>query len=163
MPPALWPTMVSHPLRTMRRAVDGRTIALPRTHHYELDVTWTGNTGTGTSGYRDFERTHSLSADGKPVIPGTADPAFRGVRERWNPEELLVASLSQCHMLWFLALCAKEGIVVTAYTDHPSGTMVEESDGNGRFTDVVLRPRVRIADPGEAGRPRALQDRPHHR
>jgi organic hydroperoxide reductase OsmC/OhrA len=136
-------------------------VALPKTHHYELDVTWTGNTGTGTSGYRDFERTHDLSADGKPVIPGTADPAFRGVPERWNPEELLVASLSQCHMLWFLALCAKEGIVVTAYTDHPSGTMVETPDGGGHFSEVVLRPQVTIATPEHGERVLALHDRAH--
>ena len=119
---------------------------MPRNHHYELDLTWTGNTGTGTSGYRDFERSHELTAPGKPTIPGTADPTFRGVPEQWNPEELLVASLSQCHMLWFLSLCAKEGVVVTAYTDHPSGTMMESSGGGGQFSEVVLRPRIQVAD-----------------
>ncbi|MFI9407078.1 OsmC family protein [Nocardia sp. NPDC052316] len=132
-----------------------------KTHDYELDVTWTGNTGTGTSGYRDYERSHTLSADGKPEIPGTADPAFRGVPERWNPEELLVASLSQCHMLWYLALCARAGIVVTDYTDHPSGTMVENPDGGGRFTEVVLRPRARITDLQHRERALALHERAH--
>jgi organic hydroperoxide reductase OsmC/OhrA len=140
---------------------DRGVIVLPRTHHYELALTWTGNTGTGTSGYRDFERSHDLSADGKPVIPGTADPAFRGVPDRWNPEELLVASLSQCHMLWFLVLCAKEGIVVTAYTDHPSGTMVETPDGGGHFSEVVLRPRVTVTAPEHAERTQTLHDRAH--
>ncbi|MBO0870852.1 MAG: OsmC family protein [Micromonosporaceae bacterium] len=135
---------------------------MPRTHHYQVDVTWTGNTGTGTSGLRDYERSHDIGAGGKPVIPGSSDPAFRGKADRWNPEELLVASLSQCHMLWFLAVCAQEGIVVTHYADHPSGTMVEDSDGGGRFTDVVLRPRVRIADPEQAGRLPAVHDRAHH-
>lgn len=70
---------------------------VPKTHQYEVDVTRTGNTGTGASGYREYERAYDVSALGKPVIPGSADPAFRGVPERWNPEELLVASLSQCH------------------------------------------------------------------
>ena len=134
---------------------------MSKTHDYELNVTWTGNTGTGTSGYREFERSHTISADGKPVILGTADPAFRGVPERWNPEELLVASLSQCHMLWFLALCAQEGIVVTDYTDHQSGTMVETPDGGGHFSEVVLRPRARIADPQHIDRALALHDRAH--
>ena len=86
---------------------------MPKTHHYELTVTWTGNTGAGTSGYQAFERSHEVSSDGKPTIPGSADPAFRGARDRWNPEELLVASLSQCHMLWYLVLCAKEGIATS--------------------------------------------------
>ncbi|WP_084525192.1 OsmC family protein [Nocardia vaccinii] len=132
-----------------------------KTHHYEVDVIWTGNTGTGTSGYREYERSHDITAPGKPVIPGTADPAFRGVPERWNPEELLVVSLSQCHMLWFLALCAQERIVVTDYTDHPSGTMVETADGGGHFSEVVLRPRVRIADAEHADRTRTLHERAH--
>lgn len=131
------------------------------THEYELDVTWTGNTGTGTSGYRDYARAHELSAPGKPTIPGTADPAFRGTVDRWNPEEMLVASLSQCHMLWVLALCAQQGIVVTGYTDHPSGTMVETSDGGGHFAEVILRPQVEIADGADAEALPELHDRAH--
>jgi organic hydroperoxide reductase OsmC/OhrA len=134
---------------------------MAKSHRYELDVTWTGNTGAGTSGYRDYERSHDVSAAGKPTIAGTADPAFRGVTERWNPEELLVASLSQCHMLWFLALCAQEGIVVTDYTDHPSGTMVETADGGGYFREVVLRPQVWIADAQRAQQLSALHERAH--
>ncbi|WP_067668457.1 OsmC family protein [Nocardia miyunensis] len=134
---------------------------MPKTHHYEVDVTWTGNTGTGTSGYREYERAHDIAALGKPVIPGTADPAFRGVPERWNPEELLVASLSQCHMLWFLALCAQERIVVTDYTDRPSGTMVETADGGGHFSEVVLRPQVRTAESQHVDRTRILHERAH--
>ena len=80
---------------------------MSRSHRYATTVTWTGNTGPGTSGYRDYQRTHEISADGKPTILGSADPAFRGDPARWNPEELLVASLSQCHMLTFLSLCAR--------------------------------------------------------
>ena len=120
---------------------------MPKTHNYQLTVTWTGNTGTGTSGYGAFERSHDVSIEGKPSIPGSADPAFRGARDRWNPEELLVASLSQCHMLWYLVLCAKEGIVVTDYVDHATGTLVETEDGGGHFDEVSLHPRVTIATP----------------
>jgi organic hydroperoxide reductase OsmC/OhrA len=123
---------------------------MPKSHHYEVQVTWTGNTGSGTTGYRDFARDHEITGagvPGKPPIPGTADPAFRGLAERWNPEELLVASLSQCHMLWYLVLCARAGVIVTEYTDRPSGTMVETPEGSGHFTEVTLRPEVTIATP----------------
>ena len=136
---------------------------MPKTHHYELEVKWTGNTGTGTSGFRDFERSLETSADGKPTILGSADtgPAFRGSPDRWNPEELLVASLSQCHMLSYLYLCSREGIVVTAYVDRPHGTMVQTADGGGRFEEVVLRPEVAIATPNYAARATALHDEAH--
>jgi organic hydroperoxide reductase OsmC/OhrA len=134
---------------------------MPRTQEYALTVTWTGNTGSGTSGYAAFERSAEISGEGKPVIPGSADPAFRGARERWNPEELLVASLSQCHMLWYLVLCAKEGIVVTDYIDHAAGTLVETPDGGGHFETVTLRPLVTIAGAGHLERARSLHSRAH--
>ncbi len=119
---------------------------MARLHTYETVVTWTGNLGTGTSGYRDYGRDHEVAADGPGLIAGSSDPTFRGARDRWNPEQLLVASLSQCHMLWYLHLCADAGVVVTGYVDHPVGTMTEHGDG-GQFTEVVLRPRVTVADP----------------
>lgn len=134
---------------------------MSRTHRYEAEVTWTGNTGKGTAGYRDFERDHEVGGAGKPSIPGTADPAFRGVPERWNPEELLVASLSQCHMLWYLVLCARAGVVVTEYSDRPYGTMTETPDGSGAFSEVVLRPQVTIAPPGSADEALSLHAEAH--
>ena len=114
-------------------------------HSYAVRVTWTGNQGTGTSGYRDYSRDHDVSADGPPTIDGSSDPAFRGDRARWNPELELTASLSQCHMLWYLHLCAEAGVAVLGYTDQASGSMEEAADGGGRFTEVVLRPRVIVA------------------
>jgi organic hydroperoxide reductase OsmC/OhrA len=109
-------------------------------HNYKLTVTWTGNRGSGTSGYRDYDRAHTIAAAGKQDIAGSSDPAFRGDATRWNPEELLVASASACHKLWYLHLCADAGIIVTAYEDHAEGTM------NGdRFERVVLRPQVTIS------------------
>src|SRR5687767_7443158 len=111
-------------------------------HHYPVHMKWTGNTGTGTSQYRGYERAHEYSVPGKPVIPGSSDPAFRGDKTRYNPEELLVMAVSSCHMLWVLHLASVAGIVVTAYEDEASGTMVETADGGGHFTEVVLRPRV---------------------
>lgn len=114
-------------------------------HHYAVRVTWTGNQGTGTSSYRDYSRDHDVSADGPPTITASSDPAFRGDQARWNPEQELTAALSQCHMLWYLHLCAVAGVVVLAYSDQASGTMEEAADGSGRFTEVVLRPRVVVA------------------
>lgn len=117
------------------------------THSYDLSLHWTGNRGSGTSGYRAYSRDHEVQLPGKPTIAGSADPAFRGDPERWNPEELLVASLSQCYMLWYLHLATTAGAVVTAYTDTPTGTMVEDHDGGGQFTKVVLPPSARRARP----------------
>ncbi|SDH34944.1 MULTISPECIES: OsmC family protein [unclassified Duganella] len=109
-------------------------------HHYQLNVTWTGNRGSGTSSYRDYGRDHIISAPGKPAIPGSSDPAFRGDATRWNPEELLLASAAACHKLWYLHLCADANIIVTAYEDEAEGTMLDE-----RFERIILRPHVTIA------------------
>jgi organic hydroperoxide reductase OsmC/OhrA len=128
-------------------------------HHYEMTVRWTGNTGSGTSDYRSYERDHEIAADGKPILPGSSDPAFRGDAARWNPEELLVAALAQCHMLWYLHLSAVGGVVVTDYTDTPVGTMtMDATGGGGQFTDVVLRPAVTVADPSMADKAMALHN-----
>ena len=119
---------------------------MPKMHRYPVVVEWTGNIGTGTSSYRSYERRHEISAGTlKPPIPGSSDPAFRGDPARWNPEELLVASLSACHQLWYLHLCAEAGIVVLAYVDHAEGVMEETADGSGSFTAVTLRPQVTVA------------------
>lgn len=116
---------------------------MSKKHHYNISTQWTGNKGEGTSGYTAYERAHNISALGKEIINASSDPAFRGDAGRYNPEELLVASLSSCHMLWYLHLCADSGVVVTAYEDDAGGTM-EENEGGGRFVEVVLRPRVTV-------------------
>jgi organic hydroperoxide reductase OsmC/OhrA len=120
---------------------------VPRTHGYDVSVAWTGNSGTGTSGYRAYSRNHDVRADGRPVIEGSSDPLFRGDPARWNPELELTAALSQCHMLWYLHLCAAAGVTVVSYTDDAHGSMAEDDDGGGQFTEVVLRPRVAVASP----------------
>jgi organic hydroperoxide reductase OsmC/OhrA len=135
--------------------------AVRRTHRYAVRVIWTGNRGTGTSGYRDYGRDHEVTADGKPLLAGSSDPLFRGDPERWNPEELLVAALSQCHLLAYLHLCAGAGIVVTTYADAAEGRMVEHPDGSGEFTEAVLRPQVGLADPSRAAEAAALHERAH--
>ncbi len=132
-----------------------------RRHSYAVTVTWTGNTGTGTSGYRDYQRSYEIFAAGKSSIAGSSDPAFRGDGARWNPEELLVASLCACHELWFLHLCADAGVVVEAYVDEAVGVMEEAADGGGQFVEVVLRPRVRPAPGSDRDKIQSLHHEAH--
>ena len=121
-------------------------------HHYRVETDWTGNRGSGTRSYRDYERSHAIRVVGKPVLAGSSDPAFRGDASRHNPEELLVAALSACHMLSYLHMATLAGVIVTAYRDVAEGTMEADARG-GRFVEVVLRPAVTIdaaSDPAKA-------------
>ncbi len=129
-----------------------------KTHHYEIALEWTGDTGSGASRYDAYERSHVLSAPGKPDIPGSSDPSFRGDPARWNPEELLLASLSACHQLWYLHLCSVNQVTVVGYRDRPTGEMAEHPDGSGEFVRVVLRPQVSIAPGSDV----ATAQRLHH-
>jgi organic hydroperoxide reductase OsmC/OhrA len=115
-------------------------------HAYAVTVAWTGNTGDGTSSYRGYRRTHTVSAEGPPALLGSADRTFHGDRDRWNPEQLLLAALAQCHMLSYLHVCVQVGVVVTEYVDRATGSMRTEADGSGRFTEAVLHPEVTVAD-----------------
>jgi organic hydroperoxide reductase OsmC/OhrA len=115
-------------------------------HRYELAVQWTGNTGNGTASYRGYSRDHDILIPGLPVLKGSADPTFHGDRERYNPEQLLLAALAQCHMLSFLHVAVKHGVVVTDYRDEAFGLMRLNRDGSGQFERVTLRPQVTVAD-----------------
>lgn len=130
-------------------------------HQYALEVHWTGNTGNGTSDYRGYERSHSIEVDGKPVIEGSSDVAFRGDNTRHSPEELFVSSIAACHMLWYLHLCSDAGVRVIAYTDQATATMAETDDGGGRFVEVVLHPRVLVSESAMLSRARELHHRAH--
>ena len=114
-------------------------------HHYALEIEWTGNRGQGTSDYKAYGREHLVRGEGKQLIEGSSDRSFRGDPERWNPEELLLAALSQCHMLSYLHVAATNGIVVESYVDAATGTMEQTHDGGGHFTSVTLRPRITIS------------------
>jgi organic hydroperoxide reductase OsmC/OhrA len=114
-------------------------------HHYALEIEWTGNRGTGTADYKAYGRDHVVRADGKHDLAGSSDRSFRGDPDRWNPEELLLAALSQCHMLSYLHEAAINGIVVESYTDAATGTMEQTHNGGGHFTLATLRPRVTIS------------------
>lgn len=125
---------------------------MPVTHRYEVTVRWTGNTGSGTVGYGSYSRDHDVGCAGKSSVPGSSDTGFRGDATRWNPEELLVVALAQCHMLWYLHFAAVRVLIVTGYTDTPSGTMEMDAAGcGGQFTEVVLRPVVTVAEASMVG------------
>jgi organic hydroperoxide reductase OsmC/OhrA len=127
-------------------------------HHYKATTTWVGNRGTGTSDYKAYERNHDIAFEGKQTIKCSSDPSFRGDKSRQNPEELLVASLSGCHMLWFLHLASVNGVVITEYIDEATGSMEENQDGSGQFVEVTLRPSVTVRDQDMVGKANAL----HH-
>lgn len=131
---------------------------MPHTHHYQATTRWTGNRGTGTSAYTAYDRGYEMAIPGKAAILGSSDPAFRGDKTKHNPEEFLVMSLSSCHMLWYLHLCAEHGVIVTDYADEAVGTMGENSDGSGQFTEVILKPRVTVKEAGMIEKANAL----HH-
>jgi organic hydroperoxide reductase OsmC/OhrA len=122
-------------------------------HEYQLETQWQGNQGTGTSGYKTYSRAHIVRAKGKPDIHGSSDKAFHGDVERWNPEELLIAALSQCHMLSFLHVAQAAGVVVESYRDHASGVLETSVDGSGRITEVILRPTIEISEGDQAALP----------
>jgi organic hydroperoxide reductase OsmC/OhrA len=138
-------------------------MANTREHRYAVSLTWSGNLGSGTSGYRDYSRSYEIGADGKPAIQGSADAAFRGDDSRWNPEELLVASLSACHKLSYLYLAAEAGIIVTAYADRAEGVMEVGRDGAGRFKNVVLHPIVTVTVGSDVERARTLHKLAHEK
>ena len=126
---------------------------------YETTIVWTGNSGEGTRTYRSYSRNFTLTAPGRPELLGSSDHAFRGDRDRYNPEDMLVAALSSCHMLSYLHLCAVNEIVVLAYEDTAAGTMRERADGSGVFTHVQLNPKVTISASSDA----ALAESLHHK
>ena len=132
-----------------------------RLHHYKTKTTWTGNVGQGTSAYKAYERSYIISVAGKPDIQGSSDASFRGDKTKHTPEDLFVSTLSTCHMLWYLHLCAVNGVIVTEYYDEATGTMEETPDGSGRFTVVTLNPVVSVAEENMIDKANALHHDAH--
>lgn len=132
-----------------------------RAHRYLLDLTWTGDRGGGTTDPRSYARDYEVQVGDRPALRCSADAAFRGDGSRYNPEELLLAAVSSCHLLSYLYACATNGVVVVGYTDQPVGTMVERPDGSGAFTEVLLRPQVTVADAGTVDVALRLHDEAH--
>lgn len=116
-----------------------------KNHQYSTNLSWTGNKGKGTRSYRSYERSYDIHKENHPqVIQGSSDPNFLGDPDKFNPEELLVSSISSCHMLWYLHLCATNQIIVNSYSDHAKGEMIELTNGSGKFEKVTLFPQVQI-------------------
>jgi organic hydroperoxide reductase OsmC/OhrA len=134
---------------------------MDKLHHYTTAITWTGNNGSGTSGYTEYERSHTVRIAGKPDIAASSDAPFHGDITKHNPEDFLLASLSSCHMLWYLHLCADAGIIVVDYTDEATGTMVQLPKNGGHFTEVTLHPVVTITDASRMEQALALHDAAH--
>ncbi len=131
---------------------------MAKEHQYQANITWTGNKGSGTMDYRSYDRSYVISVEHKSDIQGSSDSAFLGDKTKHNPEDLLVSSLSSCHMLWYLHLCSQNGIVVLDYKDTAIGKMTEEANGSGRFTEVLLQPVVTIADAAHTEKANALHE-----
>ncbi len=130
-------------------------------HQYRVRSVWTGDRGTGTSGYRDYDRAVTLSIEGKPDVLASSDKPFRGDPSRWNPEDLLLAALSECHLLSYLHACVQAGVVVVAYEDDAEGLMREDGRGGGAFVEVTLRPRVTVAEESMVDAARAAHTQAH--
>lgn len=117
-----------------------------RQHHYKINLEWTGNDGIGTATYAAYSRSYTIHADHKPVIEASSDSAFRGDNTKYNPEDMFVASIASCHMLWYLHLCADEGIVVESYTGRAEGIMQETNVNGGHFEQVILYPVITVSE-----------------
>lgn len=126
---------------------------MEKVHHYSAHIQWTGNKGTGTSGYGAYDRSHTISIEGKPAILASSDTPFRGDGTKHNPEDFLLSALSSCHMLWYLHLCSDAGIIVVNYVDNATGILSETA---GRFAEVTLNPVVTITDASQIEKANAL-------
>jgi organic hydroperoxide reductase OsmC/OhrA len=134
---------------------------MTKEHQYSVHLEWTGNTGTGTSTCQSYERSHTITAENKQHVLCSSDPAFRGDATKYNPEELFVAAIANCHMLWFLHLAATAGIIVVSYKDQPIGVMMETDDGGGHFVNVTLHPVIVITDETMIEQANALHHKAH--
>lgn len=133
---------------------------MKKEHHYKLTTQWNGNKGTGTSSVSAYDRSHTVTIGNKPQLELTTDNALYGDKSKLNPEDLLVAALSSCHMLSYLYLCAEEGIVITSYTDTATGIM-EESISGGHFTEVTLNPVFAVKEAAMTQRAIELHHKAH--
>jgi organic hydroperoxide reductase OsmC/OhrA len=131
-------------------------------HHYEANVIWQGNTGEGTTNYKSYERAFSIEGAGKyKDILGSSAPAFRGDATLYTPEELLVSAIASCHLLWYLHLCAVNGVVILAYQDRATGKMEEWENGSGKFTEVTLSPTIQVREASMIEKAIALHQEAH--
>lgn len=138
-------------------------VSMEKKHHYNATIRWTGNQGTGTSGYADYTRSHTVNIKGKPELFCSSDVPFRGDGSLHNPEDFFLTAIASCHMLWYLHLCADAGVIVTSYIDHPEGILEQNSDGSGRFTGVDLHPYVEVSEASMLPLAAALHEKAHQK
>jgi organic hydroperoxide reductase OsmC/OhrA len=134
---------------------------MAKNHIYNTTINWKGNTGLGTKNYASYERSFDVLAENKTPIQGSSDPSFRGDKTKFNPEELLLASLSSCHMLWYLHLCSENNVQVLSYQDDANGIMQEFLNGSGKFIEVNLKPTVTVLNEGMIDVAIALHNKAH--
>ena len=130
-------------------------------HNYKLTAVWTGNKGDGTKNVRTYDRSHTVSIQGKPDLFLTTDNPAVGDKSKLNPEDLLVSALSSCHMLSYLYLCSLEGVVITSYLDNATGIMIENESGGGKFKEVTLNPIVSVTEESMVEKAIALHHKAH--
>ena len=132
-----------------------------KTHEYAARLVWSNRSGAGTADYAGYDREYRVLVSGKPELTGSADAMFRGEASKHNPEDLFLVAISSCHMLSYLALCARNGVRVTAYEDDVRGTLALTPDGGGKFEIVTLRPRVTVADADTTDKAMQLHETAH--
>lgn len=115
-------------------------------HNYKVTAEWTGNKGDGTKNVKTYNRSHTVSIEGKPELFLTTDNPHVGDKTKLNPEDLLVTAISSCHLLSYLYVCSLEGVVITSYTDNATGIMIEQASGGGSFKDITLNPICYLAN-----------------
>ena len=135
---------------------------MSKIHEFPTHITWTGNRGTGTSAYRAYDRTWDMKAEGKEIIQCSNDPMLGGDSSKYNPEDMLIASLASCHMLWYLHLCSDAGVTVLMYEDNPVGVGESEPSGKGRFIEAILRPKITISAESDEEKAVAIHDEIHN-
>lgn len=134
---------------------------MTKVHQFEAIVRWTGNTGSGTTSYKAYDRTWDLQTPGKPVMHCSNDPGLGGDPSKYNPEDMLIAALSSCHMLWYLHLCAVAGVVVVEYVDRAGGTLQINKDGSGQFISATLRPQILISARSDLAKAKSVHNEAH--
>jgi organic hydroperoxide reductase OsmC/OhrA len=134
---------------------------MSKQHIFKLNVTWTGNNGVGTAAYDAYRRDFTISASNKADILCSADPVFRGDGTKYNPEDMLIAALSSCHMLWYFHLCADAGIVVETYEDTAEGELVVGEGGKGQFSWVKLHPKITLQDASRMEEAKKMHEKAH--
>jgi len=132
---------------------------MSQVHLFEADLRWTGQCHEA-DGKLKLERRFTLQFAGKPALEGSSPAVFNGDDSRHNPESLMVSSLTACHHLTYLAICERSGVRIVSYEDRATGTLAIK-DGKMRMVEVVLRPRVKIADAAQIERATSAHNKAH--